>query len=281
MSRLPDFSVVVPAYNTRPAYLTECISSIQRAAAHYRPEAVSIVVVDDGSNQSNSMKYREIVERHGTRSVETRLLRHHRNLGIAAARNTGVKASQAEWILLVDSDDAVRPDTFAVVSSTLSAGTLLAFTAHQKLDEGLSLEIETRRKAVYHRLLQQHAGTVRDPFLHYTFLIHMHIINRRLYDAIGGFDTSIDFGDEIDFHLRATERFSDPHYYQYIDEVVYTYRENGSGVCADASKYRKLISNIEKIMLAHGRRRGLNASRCTRAGKQPDGAVSYHYEYAE
>jgi hypothetical protein len=128
-------------------------------------------------------------------------------------------------------------------------------------------------------MLVRAAGTVCDPFLHFTFLIHMHVIRRSSYDLVGGFNAEIRYGDEIDFHLRMTERFAAPGNYAYIDDVAYLYRQNSAGVCSVQEKYISLIHSIEEIMLRHARRRGLEATSCSRVGKLSDGAVRYQYGF--
>jgi hypothetical protein len=55
-----------------------------------------VIVVDDGSLDDTA----QVAERHGARVV-----RHARNRGLAAARNSGLEHARHEWVALLDSDD--------------------------------------------------------------------------------------------------------------------------------------------------------------------------------
>jgi glycosyltransferase involved in cell wall biosynthesis len=88
---LPAVSVVVPTRN-RAAYLAVTLESLagQRIEAPYE-----MVVVDDGSTDAT----RAVADRAGARYE-----RHERTRGPNAARNTGIAATSAPLIALVDDD---------------------------------------------------------------------------------------------------------------------------------------------------------------------------------
>lgn len=60
-----------------------------------------VIVVDDGSSDDTSAVATE---------MGARLIRHPRNLGLSAARNTGLRATQHRWVALLDSDDEWLPE---------------------------------------------------------------------------------------------------------------------------------------------------------------------------
>ncbi|MFD5814543.1 glycosyltransferase family 2 protein [Streptomyces sp. NPDC127038] len=278
MSSCVEFSFVVPVWNTDPEFFQACVQSIVRAAVEYDLGRVELVVVDDGSRPEISAKYQMIYRSVAVGIIRSVFVRWADNRGIAAARDAGIRRVVGKWVILVDSDDLVSADVLNVLAEHITEDTVLAFTAHEKRDVHLAETVETRRKARYARLLVDHAGGPHDPFLHFTFLIHMHVIRLSAYRAVGGFDVSIPYGDEIDFHLRLTGAYQKPGSYTYIDEVLYFYRENPDGVCGDPEKYRELIETIEKILLRHAVDRGVNATSCQRSGKVSDGAVAYCYK---
>lgn len=105
----PKVSIVVPVYNVQ-AYLAECLDSI--VAQTIRDFEV-ICVEDCSTDRSLS-----ILQVYAHRDERIRVIRHGKNLGLSAARNTGIDESRGEWVLFVDSDD--------VVSKTLCERTLAA-----------------------------------------------------------------------------------------------------------------------------------------------------------
>lgn len=93
MSERPSISVVIPAYNREHTVLT----AIHSVLSQTLPPA-EVIVVDDGSSDGTAAA----VESLGHPSV--RLIRQA-NGGISAARNTGIRAAQSEWVAFQDSDD--------------------------------------------------------------------------------------------------------------------------------------------------------------------------------
>lgn len=269
------YNVAIPTYNTRPAYLESCLHSIAEAARRWDASKVEATIVSDGSEHTLNRAYSSICERLSGQ-LDTRFIVNSRNSGIANARNTAIKASAAEWHILVDSDDALVPNFFEVVDRALEPNHVFAFTDHMKVSEDLERCLETRRKAAYAAGLRADMGSLRDPFLNFTFLIHCHVLNRSLFDRIGFFNEAISYGDEIDFHLRCTVNLA-PQEVLHIPEVLYVYRDNTDGVCHNATLYAELITTIEHLLLHEANRRGGGFSSCHRRGKTEDGAVEYTF----
>jgi glycosyltransferase involved in cell wall biosynthesis len=95
----PLITIVVPCYNYAE-YLEECLRSVV-AQTYPHWEAV---VVDDASTQGDVAA---VVARIGDARI--RLVRHAQNQGLAAARNTGIRAGQGELVLPLDADDKLAP----------------------------------------------------------------------------------------------------------------------------------------------------------------------------
>lgn len=92
-------TVVIPAYN-RAATIKRAIDSVLNQTY---PD-IHIIVVDDGSSDGTQ----QIVEQYAPKGV--RLICHEKNKGACAARNTGVKAADTEYLAFLDSDDEWLPE---------------------------------------------------------------------------------------------------------------------------------------------------------------------------
>jgi len=68
--------------------------------------AFEVLIVDDCSNDTSSSVIAELI----TAEPRARLIRHHGNLGVAAARNTIIESARGEFIAYFDDDDVSVPD---------------------------------------------------------------------------------------------------------------------------------------------------------------------------
>lgn len=97
MESTGDITVVVPTYD-RTELLKRALDSVQ--AQTVQPERV--VVVDDASPEPVEPF---LVDRYDGSELVVDVVRHDRNRGAAAARNTGVGAADTEYVAFLDSDD--------------------------------------------------------------------------------------------------------------------------------------------------------------------------------
>ncbi len=90
----PLISVVIPTYN-RADLIGQTINSVLKQSY----TNLEIIVVDDSSTDNT----KTVVE--GINDARIRYFLHSTNQGGAAARNTGIKAAEGEYIAFLDSDD--------------------------------------------------------------------------------------------------------------------------------------------------------------------------------
>ena len=105
---MPFFSVIVPTYN-RPGQLVACLDALSRL--HYRHDCFEVVVVDDGSRAPL-----DAVVASFSNALAVTLIRQA-NAGPGAARNTGAKRAQGEFLVFTDDDCAPAPDWLQAFAS--------------------------------------------------------------------------------------------------------------------------------------------------------------------
>jgi glycosyltransferase involved in cell wall biosynthesis len=94
----PPVTVIIPVFN-RAAVIGRAIGSVLRQSF----TDFEVIVVDDGSTDGS------VGAVLACRDPRIRLIRHERNQGAAAARNTGIAASAGRLIAFLDSDDVWHP----------------------------------------------------------------------------------------------------------------------------------------------------------------------------
>jgi glycosyltransferase involved in cell wall biosynthesis len=95
-------SIIITCYNLGE-YLEEAIASIKE---YSKSEDYEIVLVNDGStNASTNTILEEVVK-----SDKAIIYINQSNLGLAKARNNGIKQAKGEYIIPLDADNKLRPE---------------------------------------------------------------------------------------------------------------------------------------------------------------------------
>lgn len=108
----PLFSVVVPAYNQHK-FINSCLTSLQRQTV----TDFEVIVVDDCSTDDTSEQIAALIKDDDRFQVVT----HLRNLGVSAARNSGMAAAKGKYLCFVDGDDWVEPNFLATFLAAYQA----------------------------------------------------------------------------------------------------------------------------------------------------------------
>ena len=101
----PLISIIIPVFNRKQLVLEAVQSALDQTFRH-----VEVVVVDDASDDGTY----EVLK---TIESSIVLLRHKKNKGQAAARNTGINACSGKYVLFLDSDDRLEPDAIETLWS--------------------------------------------------------------------------------------------------------------------------------------------------------------------
>ena len=105
--KLPLVSVGVPVYGVE-SYIERCARSIFEQTY----ENLEILFVDDCSPDKSISILNGLLDQYPTRKLQTRIVKHEKNRGLAAARNTVLDNLNGSFVMWVDSDDWL--DTNAV-----------------------------------------------------------------------------------------------------------------------------------------------------------------------
>lgn len=103
----PLISIIVPVYNVS-RYIERCARSLFEQSLN----DIEYIFVDD-STQDNSIEIlKSILADYPDRINQVKIVSHRENRGLAAARNTGLRHANGEYIVHCDSDDWVERDMY-------------------------------------------------------------------------------------------------------------------------------------------------------------------------
>lgn len=104
--KIPLVSVIVPVYNSEK-YVTAAIKSVLNQTTN----DWELILVDDGS-ADNSL---QICQDFSSQDSRINVI-HKENGGVGSARNTGIDAANGEYVLFLDADDTILPNTIMATS---------------------------------------------------------------------------------------------------------------------------------------------------------------------
>ncbi|MCP3460043.1 glycosyltransferase [Bradyrhizobium sp. CCGUVB23] len=186
-----------------------------------------IIVVDDGSTDDPA----SVVAGY----PDVRLVTQ-RNAGLAAARNTGLKASSSSYIVFLDADDLLMPNAVraGLACHALSPRTGLVYGAHRRVgpqgeplggDVYSDIGLDAFRTFLMGNAIGMHATVIYD--------------RQKLCD-IGAFDASLPRCEDYDVYFRMAAK----HPIRSHPDVVALYRWHGQNMSADPSVMLKWVLRI-------------------------------------
>jgi glycosyltransferase involved in cell wall biosynthesis len=221
----PTVSVVIPTHR-RPEKLARSVESIvAQTCADWE-----LLIVNDAP----SVSVDGVLPDDGRISY----LKHERNRGAPAARNTGIGAAEGEFIALLDDDDAWQPeklDEQLRQFRRLPADYGMVYTGREIVRDGDVVNVYTPEASgrLFDRLLAGNIVPSETP-----------LIRHECFERVGTFDTSFRSFQDLDMWLRIAREYR----IGAINEALaVAYRGHGDRISTDMHrKYAGLNRLLEK-----------------------------------
>jgi len=252
-------SVIIPTYN-RSKLLRRAIQSV--LAQTYQD--IELIVVDDGSTDDT----RGGVE--GFNDSRIRYIQHGENKGANAARNTGVKATNGEYINFLDDDDELFPEKLERQIGKLrgvpnSVG-LIYCRAYYSMEgqKDATCPAPSLRGNLHLHLLKKNL-----------FLLMTPLIRKECFQKAGLFDEALPGCQDWDMWIRIAKYFE----FDFIPDILAKYHVHGEQISADlitkmdaramvVRKHQSDFCKYPRILSDHLRRLGVFSYL---AGRRRDG----------
>lgn len=205
----PKVSVIIPCYNYAD-FLKLCLQSILIQTF----QDFEIIVVDDASTDHTPEVVREF------RDSRLRYVRHEKNLGPAAAHNTGLELAQGEYVTGIGADDLMKSDNIATKVDVLERypDIGLVHSNAEIIDEagyiiGLARRTEDRIQVCRERLFSK--------LLYGNFIVASSaIVRKACYQKVGLYDPELRHGEDWDMWLRLAYHYD----FAYISSPLVQHR---------------------------------------------------------
>ena len=216
----PTVSIIVPTYN-RPHFLERALRTI--TAQTFRD--FEIIVVNDAGS---------CVEDMVMKCDKAKLINHTVNKGLAASRNTGLRAAKGKYITFLDDDDVIFPVHFQVLVHELDKGTQAAYTDAYRWENE---EYLRRTLFVEYSKERLYAGC--------TFYVMSVMLRREVFDG-HWFDESLPSHEDYDMWLTLSEDNID---FVHLPFITAAYSQRGDGSQISHKPYHK--GYYDKVRAKH------------------------------
>lgn len=218
------FSVIVPVYNVKK-YLRQCVRSIAEQGNVIG--TYEILLIDDGSCDGSGKACDELQEKYPV----IRVL-HQKNAGLGAARNTGIRAANGEYLLFVDADDFIGKGSLCTVFQQMKnhKADLYFLKSYKYYEMGKRCAVNEEQLGNVNYLkkkecMQLFAGLSRYPGAAWDKLVRRDFIEKyHLY-----FEENV-FSEDLLWVLKCL-LFAESYYY--IETDYYYYRQGRFGSITD------------------------------------------------
>lgn len=206
----PKVTVVIPCYN-QAQWLPDAIES-----ALNQTVKCDIIVVNDGSTDNT----RDVATKFPITCTITK-----KNGGLSSARNSGIRASQTEWILPLDADDKIAPD---MVEKCLAVDADIIGVGQETFGD----------------YVERHIFEPEPNFTDFTYANRINccsLFRKAMWKKLGGYDENMRVGyEDWDFWMRATAK---GYKVKTVPEYLFFYRKHGKSMVDNATeKHQELLA---------------------------------------
>lgn len=232
---MPFFTVVIPLYNKEKFIAATLNSVLSQTSTDYE-----VLIIDDASTDASGSIAAKFT------NPNIRIIEHVENLGLSAARNTGIKNATSNFIAFLDSDDLWKPffleKMFQMIQRFPEAS--LFGAAYEEVYDGISLEVERNIniKAGKMSVIEDFfIANAHQPIFCYSSVV----IKRDVFEVAGYFNEKITLGEDVDFNIRAGQHFKVAYYnevcagYVIFSENQITTSDISKKVVTDFNLYEK------------------------------------------
>lgn len=206
----PRISILVPVYNTPLQYLEEMVRSVQNQSYENWE-----LCIGDGSVAADGSRNRELaaaLERYARADSRIKYVLLEKNGGISENTNEAAALATGTYIGLLDHDDVLEPDAlFEVAQAIRLHQAQVVYTDEDKVSMDLSEYFDPNLKPDFSP----------DLLCSHNYITHFFVVEKKIFDEVGGFRKAYDGAQDYDLIFRCTEQTDR---IRHVPKVLYHWR---------------------------------------------------------
>ncbi len=240
-----SISIIIPWHNSDLILVKRALQSICNQIDKCD---VDVVICNDGSKEQYLIELKEMIPQF---NVPIKIISNDSNKGISVARNNAVKDCKGDWLIWLDADDELFPETVSVLRNEIDGAIYDYFISKCVVYE--KNKVEYREPKIYFTEYSKLKNTIQNPFISNVFSLQAQIIKKDVFLELGGFDADIKFAEVTEFFLRYVWKKGADRL-KYVDKYLYRYYRNEGSHSADR---KNLEDQRKSILLKYAKRFGL------------------------
>ena len=236
----PTYGIVIPLYRTPKQFLDELIHSIQ--AQTYENWHLYL---SDGSGKDSPID--EILKNYEQNDSRITVIRNEQPLRIVENTNVALERVKEDYIVFMDHDDTIPPETFYECTKTLNEKpeTDIIYTDEDKLTADGKTYFQPHFKSDFNLDLLRSAN----------YMCHLFLIRRTLAEKVGFLRSEYEGSQDYDFILRCIEQTDQV---VHIPKILYHWRSHMDSTAGNPGSKDYAYVAGQKAITEHYRRLGMD-----------------------
>ncbi len=237
----PQFSIVIPLFNTRPKFLKEMVDSIRNQtysnwelclADGTGEKSPLIPILKDYAAKDSRIRYEVLTE----------------NKGISENTNAAIRMAGGDFIVLADHDDIMPANALYECAKALNenASIDVIYSDEDKVDMNGRKYFEPHFKSDFNV----------DLLCSMNYICHLFVVKKELMEQVGMLRSEFDGAQDHDFILRCCEKAKNIHH---IPKILYHWRCHIDSTAANPESKMYAFEAGKKAVEEHYKRIGVPA----------------------
>lgn len=225
----PLISILIPVFNVKKEYLTECLDSILKQTY----KNFEICIADDCSTNNETIN---ILKKYEKKDKRIKVIYRKENGHISKATNTALEIATGEYIVLIDNDDTIDRNALYEFVKILNKNKNIdmIYSDEDKLD------LNGKRCSPHFK-----PDYSPDTLLSLNYICHLTLLRTSIVKKIGGFTVGLEGAQDYDLFLRFTEETNRIYH---IPKVLYHWRMIYGSTAAKTNHKSYAIDNGKKAI---------------------------------
>ncbi|MCW4468409.1 glycosyltransferase family 2 protein [Flavobacterium sp. MFBS3-15] len=238
---MPYFSIVIPLYNKENFVAATINSVLAQTFTDFE-----VIIINDVSTD-NSLA---VAQRFDDSRI--RIISHPVNKGLSASRNTGIKNASSEYIAFLDADDLWKPEFLETIRQLIvdypEAG-LFATKYEQVYPENVIVPSFKLQLTNNRGVVDFYKSNLNEAIYYPSCLC----VRKIAFEKAGLYDERINFGEDIDFNIRAHQFFK----LAYCDEPQVSYTMDSQNQITRSGISNKTLTNFDRYEIVAKNRKDI------------------------